>query len=254
MLLAITRSCGYIKTKYIESCSPNKYNYKLLTQSNNTSIRTAPNSTIMLSSTSKIGLEPFCYKQFDRKNSANHIPMDKFIFLDKLCELIASGDCKFADGYAEFCKHIFVKNFTNSKLGILEITPENEHILKSDYLRRTEKELPVLTRWFPLHKVKHLIKEADYLDIILYSRDQIEKERRIMGETTDENVQNNVADVDFYIVSIVPLSDMNERPMVPITIMRNALIEEGGSGVPIDRNEYIKSVNFWSKHAIIIDM
>ena len=40
--------------------------------------------------------------------------------------------------------------------------------------------------------------------------------------------------------------------MDPITIMRNALgKEEGGSGVPIDREVYKASVNFWSKHAII---
>ena len=41
-----------------------------------------------------------------------------------------------------------------------------------------------------------------------------------------------------------------EIPMVPITMLRNALgVEEGGSGVPIDREAYRRSVEFWSRHA-----
>ena len=40
--------------------------------------------------------------------------------------------------------------------------------------------------------------------------------------------------------------------MDPITMMRNALgKEKGGSGVTLNRQEYIKSVEFWSKNAII---
>ena len=40
--------------------------------------------------------------------------------------------------------------------------------------------------------------------------------------------------------------------MDPITIMRNALgIDQGGSGVPINREVYLKSVEFWNEHAII---
>lgn len=43
-----------------------------------------------------------------------------------------------------------------------------------------------------------------------------------------------------------------EIPMNPITMMRNALgKEEGGSGVPIDREKYAQSVEFWSGHAVI---
>jgi hypothetical protein len=40
--------------------------------------------------------------------------------------------------------------------------------------------------------------------------------------------------------------------MSPITMMRNCLGKEhGGSGVPLDREEYAKSVEFWSKYAAI---
>ena len=44
----------------------------------------------------------------------------------------------------------------------------------------------------------------------------------------------------------------HEIVMDPITMMRNALgKEEGGSGVQLDKTAYQKSVDFWSKHAII---
>ncbi len=45
-------------------------------------------------------------------------------------------------------------------------------------------------------------------------------------------------------------ADPVETPMAPITMMRNALgVEEGGSGVPLDREAYLRSVAFWSTHA-----
>lgn len=34
-------------------------------------------------------------------------------------------------------------------------------------------------------------------------------------------------------------------------MMRNELISEGGSGVPIDREAYMKSVEYWKDHATI---
>ena len=40
-----------------------------------------------------------------------------------------------------------------------------------------------------------------------------------------------------------------EQPMDPITMMRNALgMSEGGSGVPLNREQYDASVKFWSEH------
>jgi hypothetical protein len=38
--------------------------------------------------------------------------------------------------------------------------------------------------------------------------------------------------------------------MVPITMLRNALgVEEGGSGVPLEREAYRVAVAFWEAHA-----
>ena len=44
----------------------------------------------------------------------------------------------------------------------------------------------------------------------------------------------------------------DEEPMNPITMMRNSLgMEEGGSGVPMDRVKYVESVEFWKNNAIV---
>lgn len=43
-----------------------------------------------------------------------------------------------------------------------------------------------------------------------------------------------------------------ELPMQPITMMRNALgVEEGGSGIPLDRQKYRESVAFWVENVAI---
>ena len=60
---------------------------------------------------------------------------------------------------------------------MLPITKENEPLLRSGYEARTEQELPVLVRWFPAESLPSP-PVAKYLDIILYSREQINKEVR----------------------------------------------------------------------------
>lgn len=66
----------------------------------------------------------------------------------------APSQVKLVDGYAPFCKHLFIPNFTPARGSCLEITSENEHLLRSGYEARTEQELPVLVRWFPADSVQ----------------------------------------------------------------------------------------------------
>ena len=142
-------------------------------------------------------------------------------------------------GYADFCKLLVVENFTNAKTGTLPITLENYQYLRSGYSARTESELPIMERWFelPLSAPK-----ANYLVIVLYSKEQLEKEA----------TYGYVFDGNWGVVSILAQISSKEEPMKPITMMRNALgIEEGGSGVPIDREAYKKSVEFWNGHAMV---
>lgn len=121
----------------------------------------------------------------------------------------AGGEAALVDGYAPFCKHVFVKNFAGVKSTTLAITSENEHLLRSGYEARTDKELPVLGRWFPSDLVGE-VPDAEYLDIILYSREQIRKENAAMGEDSG-------SDAPWGIVSIKPQGVDYELPMQPIT-------------------------------------
>lgn len=150
-------------------------------------------------------------------------------------------------GYADFCKHLFVKNdFTIAKTNVLKITNANEHLLRTRYEARNDKELPVLTRHFPLELVGADLPKADYLDLILYSRDQINKENAAQGRDA------NPATAPWGIVSIKAQNVDYELPMTPITAMRNALgRSEGGSGVPIDKAKYMEAVDYWKDHAVV---
>jgi len=73
--------------------------------------------------------------------------------------------------------------------------------------------------------------------VILYDRAQMAKE-------------GTPIDADWGIVGCMYTSEPDEIPMAPITMLRNALgIDEGGSGVAIDRAAHARSVEFWRTHA-----
>ena len=68
-----------------------------------------------------------------------------------------------------------------------------------------------------------------------------------------EGVGEDLPDVPWGIISIKGQMEDHETPMQPITAMRNALgMEQGGSGVPIVREDYEKSVEYWELHAPIL--
>lgn len=140
---------------------------------------------------------------------------------------------KVLPGYAPFCQLHVHRNWTSTRCFAVPITDGNRHLLRSAYEARTDAELPVLVRWF--EGVEPPV--ADYLIVILYSREQLAKEGvAIEGE--------------WGVVGCLYGAEPEEIPMAPITMMRNALgVEEGGSGVPIDRAAYARSVAFWQAHA-----
>lgn len=140
-------------------------------------------------------------------------------------------------GYAPFCKLVFLRNWTDAHTGTMTITPENERWLKSEYKSRNDEELPVLVRWF---EGIPEVPPAEYLCLVFYDREQLAKEGTDIG------------DADYGIVAILGQMHDQEEPMTPITAMRNALgVDEGGSGVPLDREAYRRSVEFWNTHAAV---
>ena len=189
-----------------------------------------------------IVVDPFCFRQFndDPDYTGAKVSLSIGEFEAEINKLYQPD--LLVDGYAPFCKHLFVPNFAKVKESIVAITPENKHLLRTEYEARTEKELPILMRYFPA-ELMGTVGPAAYLDIILYSREQIRKENAAMGDESSE-------DAPWGIVSIKPQSVNSELPMQPITMMRNALGEEyGGSGVALDEAAYRASVAFWEKHA-----
>ena len=150
--------------------------------------------------------------------------------------LVVLRNFRIRDGYADFCKLLFVENWTEARAGTLPIDDDNRHLLRSGYKARTEDELPVLGRWLEVDYVP----KASHLCLVLYHRDQLLKEDTDIGEA------------DYGIVAILGQMHDNEEPMPPVTMMRNALgVREGGSGVPLDREAYGRSVEFWENHAVV---
>ena len=195
-------------------------------------------------------LDKFAYRAFEQSRSSNYINISKEEFIQKVNEQYKSTT-ELVDGYAPFCKHLFIKNFVKGlKPCHIEITPETEKLIISKYDSRQKNELPVLIRYIDLKTIdKEKIKDALYLDLILYSKEQIISEMKEMKAEENEINEMQKKDFDWGIISIKYLNINHELPFVPITIMRNSLGKnEGGSGVPIDRKKYMDGVEFWSKN------
>ena len=137
------------------------------------------------------------------------------------------------EGYAPFCKLHVHRNWTSTRGSVIAITEENRHRLRSAYEARNREELAVLVRWF--EGIEPPV--AEYLVPILYSAEQLARE-------------GSPIEGDWGIVGCLYTMEPAEIPMVPNTMMRNTLgVEEGGSGVPMDREAYRRSVAFWERHA-----
>jgi Protein of unknown function (DUF3228) len=183
-----------------------------------------------------IVVDPFCYRQFreyyqdeaatneakDYTGTIFDVSISEF---ERIVNERYSSDDMLKDGYAPFCKHLFIVNdFTNAVVNVLPITHENEHLLRTKYVARNDKELPVLIRYFP--------KAKD------------------VTSTTEQSTTTETA--PWGIVSIKAQDIDTELPMTPITNMRNALGKEyGGSGIPLDYDKYMECINYWKDHATI---
>lgn len=98
---------------------------------------------------------------------------------------------------------------------------------------------------------KDVFPVAKYIDLILYSREQINKENAAMDKKKDYG--GKVETAPWGIVSIKAQDVDHELPMTPITAMRNALGKEhGGSGVELVRESYMEAAEYWKDHANVL--
>lgn len=161
---------------------------------------------------------------------------------DELVALCNASTAPLVDGYAPFCKHLFLRNTSETRAAFAPINEDTRPFLKSGYVARRKGERAVLERWFEGLEAPR----AAWLDVILYSHAQLLAEAEAFPE------EQTVPDCDWGIVSIIGTLEPSEPPMPPITQMRNALGREaGGSGVPLDPKSYDAAAAFWEAHAAV---
>ena len=78
----------------------------------------------------KIVLDPFCYRQFEKYQTGTHsssmtINFDPVDFTNRINEFYITAKDRLRDGYAPFCKHLFIENFTSVPASAVKITDEN---------------------------------------------------------------------------------------------------------------------------------
>lgn len=140
----------------------------------------------------------------------------------------------------------------NLKCPIAKISTHNAQFLETKYEARREGELPALTRFFPegilntdIGRQYLKLLPSHHLDIILYSQEQVQK------EFDSNECPHPPTGSDWDLIAVNAELEVSS-PMSPSTMLRNALGEEhGGNGTSIDRQVYLASVEFWSKHALV---
>ena len=186
----------------------------------------------------KIGLTEFALRNWEDGASTRIVEMSPEGLVAR-CNAMGGP---LMDGYAPFCKHLFLENDTPTRAAFAPITETNRWALNSGYVARRGGERAVLERWF--EDIEAPV--AKWLDVILYSQAQL------VAEAQDYAEEQKVPDCDWGIVSIIGVLEPVEPPMPPITQMRNALGRaEGGSGVALDPDVYDRAVEFWDVHAAV---
>ena len=102
-------------------------------------------------------MDAFCLRSFSRSS-----PASSSSFIDAEPDALVrhvnaqyeqlrqqQGDGALKPGYAPFCCHLFIPNHLSLPSAYAAITEDNSQHLSSAYVARTEKELPVLMRFFP---------------------------------------------------------------------------------------------------------
>jgi len=150
---------------------------------------------------------------------------------------IRTGQAKL--GYADFVRIARVKD-PNIKCPIAKITPQNEPLLKTRTTKRRDFEEEYEQRYFEAKDVQPI--PSDHVDVVLYSKAQLEKEPD--GRPTG-------ADWDIITFNAEPTPA--GTPMAPETIRRNIKgIKGGGSGHQHTPEELSQSEAFWNSHAMIM--
>lgn len=201
--------------------------------------------------TQTVGITKTVERQCDLGFGGTRITVRQLIQIREAAEKALNNDPSVVkEGYAPFVKIVRLENLRDNmpygeiRSPIVLITIENMKYLESKYKARSKNELPVLIRYFSDKSgIDRML--ADHINVILYSKAQIDSESA--ATKTKEPISE-----DWGIISINAEPDEFDSPLTPATMLRNHLGKEhGGSGASINREEYMKAVEFWSKYAMV---
>ena len=190
------------------------------------SVRSLTTKTMTKTSTKNLVVDPFCFRQFQEHEEKSK-KYGGTVFSIRMNEFERIVNERYnpknlVNGYAPFCKHLFVLNDFTGDVARVNVLPVkgNEHLVRSDYAARNEKEVPILQRYIPLKEIggSEKLPQAKYLDLILYSREQIRKEKESMkgGEPKADDEEEEEEEVaPWGIVSIKAQDEPYELPMNP---------------------------------------
>ena len=198
----------------------------------------------------KIEYDPFVNRQFSPGFSGTKVDLEiKDELLEVINDTYINGDSKqLLNSDWNFCKYLVIKNDFDVKCAVREITLDIYPYIRTDYVQRTPDELAILSRFAQLPP-GFKSQKANYIVLVLYSKRQLEKEFKPKEEGQEFYFDDSV---EWGIVSIMGTVLPYPDPLVPITIMRNALgVEEGGNGETLNKKIYNESVEFWSKHILV---
>jgi len=163
-------------------------------------------------------------------------PSHKSKILKEANRLVGAGQMK--PGYADFVKIVTIKD-PSIKTPIAKITSDNKDKLKTRMTKRRDFEEEFEQRYFESGDVEPI--PSDHVDVILYSREQLESEPG-----------GNPTGAAWDIISINAEPTSGGTPMSPETMRRNMKGKEfGGSGAQHSSEDLAKSESFWKDHAII---
>lgn len=212
-----------------------------------------------------IGYDPFVLRQFKPEFAGTNLSkIDQGKLLDlinvKYQEFLnTKEDAKekpaiLLNSEWDFCKYLVFSNpAAEIKSQVAEINLAIYPYIRTAYSSRTPEELPVLSRWAELPP-GFAQPTANFIVVILYSREQLmsEYDKKPTPEGQEKLPFYLPESVQYGIVSIMGTTTPEADPLIPVTMMRNALgQEEGGNGAKINRESYMKSVKFWETHVMI---
>jgi hypothetical protein len=78
----------------------------------------------------RVGLDAFCFKQFESTHIGPRIPLSTAEFLSKINDDVLAG-AEMVNGYAPFCKHVFVPAFFKCPVSAMRISESLLPLIRS---------------------------------------------------------------------------------------------------------------------------